>query len=536
LMPCTLPNATETCMSGSCQVVSCFATFGNCNPDQADGCETSLLTNSNCGGCGASCAPANGTGSCPSGVCVVTGCDAGFDDCDMMDGNGCETSLATSADCGMCDVMCSGGQVCRMGSCVTGAARCGDGAQDPGEECDDGNRIDDDGCENDCTATMCTGTVVCNYRSIGTVPNYALGNVNATNGSVLVRGNGTSWVTANRGRGDRITIGSMTYVVSSVDAADELTLMTPFVGTATAQTYSVARAFSGLTPLQDWERCVSGGAGGCGVADLVMSNRSEIGVVYNDSPLTGALALDGTTGNATHMLVLTAAVRNRHFGIPNRGARLNGVTMLISDGALLIEWLEISNTTDHAMEFASVDPPGYAVLRYNLFHDIMGQAIRSTNGGVTLEIYNNIFYSCEEAIRINQPPASAQVFSNTVYGCTMRGIGTGSGGYGGVTLRNNLVMNSPPGANIAVPGVSMASSNNFTSDATGTAHSFPVMTGRNNVTAAQAGFASPAAGDFHIGAGSIMVDAGADLSSRFRLDIDSVLRTPFWDVGADQAP
>lgn len=33
--------------------------------------------------------------------------------------------------------------------------RCGDGQLDPGEECDDGNREDRDGCTNGCTCARC---------------------------------------------------------------------------------------------------------------------------------------------------------------------------------------------------------------------------------------------------------------------------------------------------------------------------------------------------------------------------------------------
>jgi len=34
---------------------------------------------------------------------------------------------------------------------------CGDGVVDPGEQCDDGNDVGGDGCENDCVPTICTG-------------------------------------------------------------------------------------------------------------------------------------------------------------------------------------------------------------------------------------------------------------------------------------------------------------------------------------------------------------------------------------------
>jgi cysteine-rich repeat protein len=39
---------------------------------------------------------------------------------------------------------------------------CGDGVEDPGEDCDDGNDIDDDGCTNECEITVCGDGVVGN--------------------------------------------------------------------------------------------------------------------------------------------------------------------------------------------------------------------------------------------------------------------------------------------------------------------------------------------------------------------------------------
>ena len=38
---------------------------------------------------------------------------------------------------------------------VVTAAACGDGTVNPGEQCDDGNAIDGDGCDHDCTPTAC---------------------------------------------------------------------------------------------------------------------------------------------------------------------------------------------------------------------------------------------------------------------------------------------------------------------------------------------------------------------------------------------
>jgi cysteine-rich repeat protein len=44
----------------------------------------------------------------------------------------------------------------------TGACSCGDGYAGPGEACDDGNTIDNDGCRADCTPAVCGDGVVWN--------------------------------------------------------------------------------------------------------------------------------------------------------------------------------------------------------------------------------------------------------------------------------------------------------------------------------------------------------------------------------------
>lgn len=95
---------------------------------------------------------ANGTPNDPcNGLCrFVCSVDK---DCD--DGNACNgtetcsehlcvagTPVADGTDCGS-------GKLCRAGTC--GDARCGDGVTTAPEECDDGNAVDGDGCNSDCT-------------------------------------------------------------------------------------------------------------------------------------------------------------------------------------------------------------------------------------------------------------------------------------------------------------------------------------------------------------------------------------------------
>jgi len=144
---CTRANATATCATGTCALDTCDAGFGDCDTMEANGCEIPLDTLTDCGACGVSCAPANATGSCSTGMCAVATCDAGFDDCDMMSSNGCETPLDTPMDCGVCGVPCDvahASETCATGSCVLGACDAGYG------NCD---TMDPNGCEVDLSLT-----------------------------------------------------------------------------------------------------------------------------------------------------------------------------------------------------------------------------------------------------------------------------------------------------------------------------------------------------------------------------------------------
>lgn len=93
---------------------------------------------------------------CEPETCTFT-CDSN-DECD--DGNEC-TGMGTCSATHVCeagtppaegsDCTQTGGEagVCRTGTCVS--AGCGNGVPDGAEQCDDGNEVDGDGCDIDCT-------------------------------------------------------------------------------------------------------------------------------------------------------------------------------------------------------------------------------------------------------------------------------------------------------------------------------------------------------------------------------------------------
>jgi hypothetical protein len=93
-------------------------------PDPIDGgggCGGADLSSdeANCGTCGHACDFANGSGECVSGVCTVSACDAGWDDCNERGDDGCEADLNNAeSTCGTCTTRCSGrDDTCCSGTC-----------------------------------------------------------------------------------------------------------------------------------------------------------------------------------------------------------------------------------------------------------------------------------------------------------------------------------------------------------------------------------------------------------------------------------
>jgi len=167
-MPCDLPNATSACSGGGCIIVMCDGGFGDCNGDPSDGCETAVNTTANCGICDNLCDLSNATEQCVVGSCEVLTCDAGFDDCNMDSSDGCEIDTQQNVNhCGFCDNMCPTnmgtpncvGGMCGVSSCNAPLADC-DGQAANGCEVDTSNNV------NHCSAcgaacTVQNGNPVC---------------------------------------------------------------------------------------------------------------------------------------------------------------------------------------------------------------------------------------------------------------------------------------------------------------------------------------------------------------------------------------
>jgi len=151
---CSFPGASASCSTGTCTFGACQAGFGNCNTTTSDGCESRLDTDSNCGGCGMACGVSDSR-TCSGGVCSLASCGAGTADCDN-DGTTCEQSLNTLTHCGTCNGRCGDGS----GRLPNATAMCGSGVCAVGT-CDatfadcDGSSVS--GCETSLRTTTSCG-------------------------------------------------------------------------------------------------------------------------------------------------------------------------------------------------------------------------------------------------------------------------------------------------------------------------------------------------------------------------------------------
>ncbi len=160
--------ATGTCSGGACTIGTCQTLYGDCNGGAGNGCETSLSTTGNCGACGNVCNPMNAnavcnvagsTASCGYGTCTGT-----FESCDSNVMNGCETSLRATGTCGACTTDCNVNVRNATPTCSAGGACDYSGSCAAGTSDCDSTRAN--GCEPFATThcgaacTNCSSTVL----------------------------------------------------------------------------------------------------------------------------------------------------------------------------------------------------------------------------------------------------------------------------------------------------------------------------------------------------------------------------------------
>ena len=96
--------------------IPCSAPQSRCG----DSCIDITNDPDNCGSCGNVCPAYNSTDrTCTSGKCS-NACLSGYYDCNKNPADGCESDLHDNDNCGRCGEGCGNGWFCLMGQCVTG--------------------------------------------------------------------------------------------------------------------------------------------------------------------------------------------------------------------------------------------------------------------------------------------------------------------------------------------------------------------------------------------------------------------------------
>jgi cysteine-rich repeat protein len=151
-------NNGETCNNCSHDCGICPPPQPYCGDDICNNGETCNNCSTDCGICPPSCGDGqcNGLETCSScsGDCGICPPSCGDGQC-----NGLETCSSCSGDCGICpptstcgDCVCNSSETCSScpRDCGVCRAVCGNGIKEAGEECDDGNYINNDGCSRLC--------------------------------------------------------------------------------------------------------------------------------------------------------------------------------------------------------------------------------------------------------------------------------------------------------------------------------------------------------------------------------------------------
>jgi photosystem II stability/assembly factor-like uncharacterized protein/outer membrane protein assembly factor BamB len=384
---------------------------------------------------------------------------------------------------------------------------------------------------------------VVNYRSIGTALDYSAGTVSASNGSPTIVGSATSWLAANRGRGDRIRIDGVDYTVLSVASNNVLTLTSPFAGgSGSGKGFAIARQFASLDA---WEDCIDGNpCGSFPVASpsLVSDNRSEVGVVYKDSAytLSFSVTIDGSITDDSHTITLTADGQNRHQGIAGTGVVVDnsggsGSAVQLRDDFVTVEWIEIrgGGAGIDGIRVSNLGLPNQVVLRSLLIHDTAGDGVEFADPDLTSDVFNSIFYGATIGIRSSNAlsaGSSLRLVNNTIYSCTSKGIDD-TGGSPVVDVVNNIAASNTI-ADFDVLGLSPSSDHNLSTDSTA-----PGPNSLISIPLLSIGFVNttPGSEDLHIQPTSAARGAGADMGGLFTIDVDGATRSAPWDIGADES-
>lgn len=309
-------------------------------------------------------------------------------------------------------------------------------------------------------------------------------------------------------------------------------------------------AYGGITSIYGWGACATG--------DLTCKNMiaaAKIDGAWTSADTAAVIIRDTWTTDATRYVKVYTTPSARHDGKWNTNKyRLEtgtgAATLKVNTSYTIIDGLQIRNSgtasTDNVVELY-----GY-MQAFTIKNNIIKNGYRGIQYGMLANgsntyIYNNIIYG---AYYTGIEFASSYTGSNFVYNNILYGNNTSSSDYGGgvninstVTLSNNILMGHPTGMLkkdiISGGGPESYNISSDTSAAgTGSLTSRIATTNTTPIAGFWVVFTNLTSGseDFHLQNSSEndALNAGTDLSSVFKGDVDNGLRSGAWDIGADE--
>ncbi|MFO0660896.1 MAG: proprotein convertase P-domain-containing protein [Polyangiaceae bacterium] len=303
---CTDSNACTTgdsCQNGTCTAsssVTCTA---------SDSCHTAGSCDSSTGICsnpakadGSTCTSAGKTGACTSGVCIACGdgITAGSEQCDdgnSVNGDGCDNNCKTSG-CG--NGVVAGSEQCDDGNSVNGDGcdnnckntGCGNGIVTTGEACDDGNTTNGDGCTSACA-------VQSGYQCTGTSPSVC-SPIPTCAGSTCPAylpacGAGQTLRTYSNTTATAIPDANTTGITTSVTVPAGYTINKVAVVFNITHTWDSDLAITLISPANTSFDATSGnGSSGDNYTNTVLDSTCSTAVTSGSAPFTGCYTPEAT--------------------------------------------------------------------------------------------------------------------------------------------------------------------------------------------------------------------------------------------------
>ena len=148
----TTCGGANICVAGACVAAAC----GDSIVSGTEECDDGANANNN-DGCRADC-----TFTCTAANAATNCGDANPCTNDACSGTGTASLCTNAIRTGTCTLSVGGMGTCNAAGACVASATCGNAMPNPGEQCDDGNANNNDGCRSDCTWTCATATTATN--------------------------------------------------------------------------------------------------------------------------------------------------------------------------------------------------------------------------------------------------------------------------------------------------------------------------------------------------------------------------------------